>query len=106
MDRDEILRKSRSQKEDEGMTQAENRGRKWGWDIMYVVFGVLLFFNICVNQQDVNTALWALMSSFFMAETWSKFFFTKEEKDLWRAIFWSAGCAFFIAAYIWQSVRG
>ena len=30
MDRDEILRRSRAEKEDEGNTFLENRGRRWG----------------------------------------------------------------------------
>ena len=44
MDRDEILRRSRAEKEDEGNTFLENKGRRWGMIGFCVMTIVLLMF--------------------------------------------------------------
>ena len=46
MDREEILKKSRESKEDEGATYAENKGRRYGVAAFCSLFAVIIFFNL------------------------------------------------------------
>lgn len=50
MDKEEILRKSREEKQDEGLEYANNRGRELGISAMSVVMIVLVFVNVTNNE--------------------------------------------------------
>ena len=56
MDRDEILRRSRAEKEDEGNTFLENKGRRWGMVGFCAMTIVLLVFNLATAR--TATASW------------------------------------------------
>ena len=50
MDRDEILRRSREEGEDEGDIFAENRGRRFGVVGFSLMFAVLQVFDLITGQ--------------------------------------------------------
>ena len=66
MNREEILAKSRAEKTDEGMQQAENRGRRIGVSAFCCVYVFIVIFNF------VHAMFWA----FVAAEAYPKYRFT------------------------------
>jgi len=71
MDREEILRRSRAEKEDEGNTYLENRGRRAGFYGLCAMYIVLLAFN-CWAEQPSESVL-ALFTSYLAAESWGQY---------------------------------
>lgn len=80
MDREEILAKSRKENRDEGLKNAENRGRKIGFTAFSCVFFFIVFFNLfCGKDNYVPIAMfWAFVS----AEAYPKYKFTKDKSFL------------------------
>ena len=70
MDREEILRRSRAEKEDEGNTYLENRGRRAGFYGLCAMYIALLAFN-CWTEQPSESIL-ALFTSYLTAEAWGQ----------------------------------
>ena len=52
MNREEILEKSRKEKQDEGMLNAENRGRKLGMVAFCIVFIAIMLINFCTGHSN------------------------------------------------------
>ena len=52
MDRDEILRRSRAEKEDEGNTFLENKGRRWGVAGFCSLYILLVVFNLITGRSS------------------------------------------------------
>lgn len=52
MDKEEILAKSRQEKKDEGMTEAENRGRRIGVMAFSAIFIFIVLFNLFNGQPN------------------------------------------------------
>lgn len=71
MDRDEILRRSRAEKEDEGNTFLENRGRRWGVIGFCAMTIVLLVFNLAAGQNSYS--ILAMFWSYASLEAWAKY---------------------------------
>ena len=71
MDRDEILRRSREEGEDEGDIFAENRGRRFGVVGFCVMFVVLLVFNFITDQSSYSIP--AMFWSYISLEAWGKY---------------------------------
>lgn len=63
MNKEEILEKSRSEKEDEGVTYAANKGRRYGVAAMCLMMIVLLAFNWFQGQNNyaILAILWAYL---------------------------------------------
>ena len=57
MDRDEILRRSRAEKEDEGNTFLENKGRRWGMVGFCAMTIVLLVFRTATVSWPCSGAI-------------------------------------------------
>lgn len=80
MNKDEILRKSREQKEDEGMIHADNSGRRYGFislTIMFTAYVILvLFFG---GNLAVPMSLWC---AFTGAECLGKYKINSRKSEL------------------------
>ena len=62
MNREEILEKSRQEKEDEGVTYALDKGRRYGLGGMNLMMSVLLLFNVWQGQD--NSVIFALLCTY------------------------------------------
>lgn len=71
MDKDEILLKSREQKEDEGAIFADNNGRRFGVIGFCAVFCILALFNLFNGQN--NFAPFAMFWAYGAAEAYGKY---------------------------------
>jgi hypothetical protein len=71
MDKDEILKRSRDLKEDEGDLYAENRGRRYGVMGFCAVFIAILFFNLFTGQS--NFVPYSMFFAYLAAESYGKY---------------------------------
>ncbi len=77
MNKDEILARSRKENKDEGITCAENRGRKIGISAFCFVFGFIVLFNFFNGQSSY--APMAMFFAFIAAESYPMYSFTKNK---------------------------
>ena len=80
MNKEEILMKSRKEKKDEGMIQAENHGREIGISAFCLVFIFVYLFNFFTNQP--NHGPFAMFWAFMAAEAYPKYRFSKSKAYL------------------------
>lgn len=80
MNKEEIWAKSRSQKEDEGILHAENKGLTLGYTIFYLLSIVIVLLNASYHQ-PIDVPL-ALMFVFCAAQMYTKYQFTKQKRYL------------------------
>ena len=71
MDREEILKRSWAEKEDEGSTFLENRGRRAGVAGFCSMFTALLIFNFLTGQPSYS--IHALFWCYISLEAWGKY---------------------------------
>jgi hypothetical protein len=76
--KEEVLERSRNEKADEGMENAENQGRKIGFWAFGIIFTVLLLFNLFMEKTDTFYAILALFWVFSASEAYAKYRFTKK----------------------------
>lgn len=83
--KEEILRRSRNSKQDEGMEFIENKGRKIGFTALCVIFIFIVLFNALLgkNSNEVASLFWAYLAF----ESIPKYKFTHEKIYLITAIF-------------------
>lgn len=86
MQKDEILERSRNERKDEGMENAENRGRKIGFIIFVCLFIALTLFNIMRGEFRTQHAISVLFWAFLSAEAYGKYRFAKNKAYLVTAI--------------------
>lgn len=98
MDREEILKKSRESKEDEGATYAENKGRRYGVAAFCSLFAVIMFFNLFTGQSNhvPMSMFWAYMA----AEAYGKYRVSKSGALLTTTIFGAIAAAGFFACHV------
>lgn len=80
VNKEDILAKSRKEKNDEGLIAAENQGRKIGIAAFCFVFIFILLFNFITGQASSSAV--ALFWAFFAAEAYPKYKFTSESHYL------------------------
>lgn len=80
MNKEQILARSRAEKTDEGMQQAENRGRRIGISTFCIVFIFIVLFNLFNGQHSY--APYAMFWAFVAAEAYPKYRFTKNKAYL------------------------
>ncbi len=80
MNREEILAKSRKERNDEGMVEAENKGRKIGLCVFCAVSAFIILFNFFNGQSSY--APMAMFWAFIAAEAYPKYTFTKQKSYL------------------------
>ncbi len=74
MNKEEILEKSRKSKEDEGFTNAENKGRSAGTVVFVLLCAIALIVNLIKGQPIYLIA--ALIFGYMATEAYPKYKFT------------------------------
>lgn len=98
MDREEILKRSRAEKEDEGETYAANKGRRTGVAAFCMVFIIIIVFNIITGQS--NYMPFAMFWAYIAAEGWGKYRASGTRACQWTAILGGVGAVCWLAAYV------
>lgn len=102
MNKEEILARSRQEKHDEGMTMAENQGRKFGLMAFCVIFMIVILCNLAKGHS--NYAPFAMFWAFLAAEAYPKYVFTKQKSYLLSTIFGAIASLGFLASFILTTV--
>lgn len=103
MDKEEILKKARNEKRDEGFDYARKKGLSFGYKIFLVLHIILLTFNILIGQNSY--ALLSLFWGFIGAESYTKYRFSKEKVELVSCVASSIACITFLVSYFLSSLR-
>ena len=80
MNKEEILRKSRNENNDEGIEFTENKGRKLGFIAFICVYVFILVFNAEMGRSSYE--LYALCLIFLSSEAVPKYKFTRKKRYL------------------------
>lgn len=101
--KEDILRKSRNSKIDEGMEFIENKGRKIGFIAFCVVFIIIVLFNAFMGKKsnEVATLFWAYLA----CESIPKYKFTHERIYLITIIFGTVASVLSLSNFILTSLR-
>lgn len=103
MDRDEILRRSRAEKEDEGNTFLENKGRRWGMVGFCAMDIVLLVFNLATGQNSYSVL--AMFWSYIALEAWAKYRVSRRHTFLTVAVLAAFSSLCFLACHVLGVLR-
>ena len=103
MDRDEILRRSRAEKEDEGNTFLENKGRRWGMVGFCAMTIVLLVFNLATGQNSYSVL--AMFWSYIALEAWAKYRVSRRHTFLTVAVLAAFSSLCFLACHVLGVLR-
>ena len=98
MDKNEILEKSRQEKEDEGVTYAENEGRRYG-EISFclLIIAVLVYdFAKGLDNYLPMSLLWAYLA----AQALGKYQARREHKYLWVVVCGAIASLCFLLCYV------
>lgn len=101
MDKEEILQKSREEKNDEGKEFALNKGRKSGVIGMVVVFVILAVFSLYNNRQETNYALIAMFFGYLGSESYGLYSLSNKKIDLLKTIIGCIVSVSFLVLYIY-----
>ena len=97
MDKGEILKKSREQKEDEGVVFADNKGRRFGVVAFSSVFVILMIFNLFTGQN--NFALYSMFWAYVAAEAYGKHSVTKKKVYITTTVVAAIATLVFLACH-------
>lgn len=103
MDREEILRRSRAEKEDEGSTFLENKGRRFGVAGFCVIFIVLLVFNGITGQSSYS--IHALFWSYISLEAWGKYRVSRRRAFAATAVLAAVSSLCFLCCHVLEVLR-
>ena len=98
MNKEEILKRSREQKEDEGTVFAENKGRRYGIIMFSAVFIIITLFNLFAGQN--NFAPYSMFFAYIAAEAYGRYRVELEKKLLVSAVFGAIASILFLICYI------
>lgn len=98
MDKEEILKKSREQKEDEGTVYADNKGRRYGVIGFCSVFIIIMFFNIFTKQN--NFIPYSMFFAYTSAEAYGKYRAAKATALLATTVLASIASIAFLACHV------
>lgn len=98
MNKDEILRRSREQKEDEGAVYEKNIGRYYGFIGCSAVFAIIVLVTFFTNQ-SINAPM-SLYCAFIGAESYGKYHSNKKKVELFVFIIGSFASILFLLSYI------
>lgn len=98
MNKDSILEKSRKENVDEGMQQAENRGRQLGIISFSAVFIFILIFSR-INGADAY-APFSMFWAFTAVEAYPKYRFTQKKSYLVTTIAGAVFTIFYLVSYV------
>lgn len=103
MDREEILRHSRAEKEDEGSTFAENRGRRFGVAGFCILHILLVVFNLATSQSSYS--IHALFWCYISLEAWGKYRTSRRRVFLSTTVLAAVSSLCFLACYVLEVLR-
>ncbi len=103
MNREEILEKSRNEKMDEGMVNAENRGRYIGMSAFCLVFIFITIFNLFHGQHNYGPQ--AMFWAFIAAEAFPKYRFTKQKVYMVTTVAGTFASAASLASFVISVIR-
>ena len=103
MDREEILRRSRAEKEDEGNTFLENKGRRWGMVGFCAMTIVLLVFNLAAGQNSCSVL--AMFWSYIALEAWAKYRVSRRHTFLTVAVLAAFRSLCVLACHVLEVLR-
>ncbi len=98
MDKEEILKKSREQKEDEGTVYADNKGRRYGVIGFCSVFIIIMFFNIFTKQN--NFVPYSMFFAYMSAEAYGKYRAVKTKALMVTIILASIASVAFLTCHV------
>lgn len=103
MDREEILKRSRAEKEDEGNTFLENRGRRLGVAGFCIMVSALLVFDFITGQSSYSVL--ALFWCYISLEAWGKYRISRQKRFLTTGILTAVSSLCFLACYVLDVLR-
>ena len=84
MNKKEILEKAQAESVDEGLENAQNKGRVWGVAAFMIVYIVITIFNIIKDKPNELASMFLM--AYLAAESIPEYMFTKRKISLWTAI--------------------
>lgn len=103
MDRDEILRRSRAEKEDEGNAFLENKGRRWGVAGFCSLYLLLVVFNLITGRSSYS--IHALFWCYISLEAWGKYWTSRRRAFLATTVLAAVSSVCFLACYVLEVLR-
>ena len=97
MNRDEILAKSRAEKEDEGMQHEERRAEGWSLRAILLIAAVVIFYDIYRGQ--TNHAVYAITWANIAISYFSRYRFTKKKSELLIPVIATFSCILSLLNY-------
>ncbi len=98
--KEEILAKSRSERTDEGMENAGNRGRQFGFIAFCAMFIVLMVFIVLFDSVKTFFAISALFWIYVSVEAYAKYRFAKNKACMVTTVAGGVAAFAFLANYI------
>lgn len=98
MNKEEILKKSREQKEDEGVAYAEDKGRRYGVMGFCAVFIVIIFFNLFTGQN--NFVPNSMFFAYLAAEAYGKYRLDRKKAFMTTTVFGAIASVLFLICHI------
>jgi hypothetical protein len=98
MDKEEILKKSREQKEDEGTVYADNKGYRYGVIGFCSVFIIIMFFNIFTKQN--NFVPYSMFFAYMSAEAYGKYRAVKTKARMVTIVLAAIASVAFLACHV------
>ena len=98
MEKEEILAMSRKEMHDEGMLDAENRGRRFGIVAISLVLFIMMVINFIAGES--NFGVLALYLSFLAADAYPRYRFTRSSGYLASTILCAVAALCCLTAYI------
>lgn len=84
MDKKEILDKARREDDDEGVKNAQNKGRLWGVSAFLLLYVIVSVFNMINNKSNDFATMF--FTAYIAAESIPEYIFTKKKIYLFAAI--------------------
>lgn len=103
MNKEEILAKSRQEKNDEGFVAARSRGQKVGIGAFCVVFAFIAIFNFLNGQSSY--APMAMFWAFLAAEAYPQYTFTKNKGYFIAVIAGTTACIASLGSLVITTLR-
>ena len=98
MDKKEILEKAQTESVDEGLENAQNKGRLWGVGAFILVYVAVTIFNSIKNRS--NDLPSTFMMAYIAAESIPEYIFTKKKIYIFTAVFGAIAAIISLISYI------